>query len=434
MKNRITQYAIDFLVLVMLFGFGIAGLSLGRQDTWLNICPFVYNAVLETKESVVVDLNNSRRVDNYVNSSTEEVLLKKYYSACTGSRLVIDDNLVLRVSDEQVTKEYRLSLFETLPSPHDNVSFVLQGDLETRYGKRDKYEGFLSSYSKLSSNDFIYIPSSLADTIKIDFSIDDDENVVTDDEKDGLLKFEIANRTDYENIINVNCKVGGIFQSESSLGKTIDSFGLLEGNNSSTAICSPYFLSSFPHSTSRLIVFMKYNSAFEKSNDMVKGFSSALQYAFGKTKVSPKCIASCSEETKTRLNSAFTQYSNNPVLKYNYLFTFAGVISYTGLFVFIVLKGKLFKSQSLFSLKWRFIIGGMGASFLTSVGVLKIIDLNLKASISILSIYGLYFSTVLFGVSILAMVFAFWRNHNETKKDLIYKLNVLINNYYSMKI
>lgn len=434
MKNKIIQTLLNLFVLVLLFGFGTAGLSLGQQDTWLNIYPYVYDAVLETKESVVIDLNNNRRVDYYIDSSTREVLLKKYYSACTGSRLIIDDDLFLRVSDGVVTKEYSLSLFETLPSPRENYSFVLQGNLDVRYSKKEKYDNYLSSYSKLSENNSIYIPSSLADNIKTDFSILEDENIVIEDEKTNLLKYEIVNSTNNDDVINAECKVRGIFQSEASLGKTINSFGSLEENISSTAICSPYFFSSFPHSTSRLIIFMKYNSTFDKNNDMVKGFSSAVQYAFKKSKLTPKCIVSNSEETKTYLNTIFSNYYNSFVLKYNYLFIIIGVSFYIGLFVFIFLEGKLSKDKWLFSLDWKYIIAGLGISFLISIGILKIFNLILGLQISILSIYGLFISVVLFVLSLLITLLCFRKKHNQAKATLNLKFNVLSNNYYLLEI
>lgn len=435
MKNKIIQTLLNLFVLVLMFGFGTAGLSLGQQDTWLNIYPYVYDSVLKTKERVVVDLNNNRRVDYYIDSSTREVLLKKYYSACTGSRLIIDDDLFLRVSDGAITKEYSLSLFETLPSPRDNYSYVLQGNLDVRYSKNEKYDNYFSSYSKLSENNSIYIPSSLADNIKTDFSILEDKNIVIEDEKTNLLKYEIINSTNNDDIINVECKVRGIFQSEASLGKTINSLGSLEENFSSTAICSPYFFSSFPHLTSRLIIFMKYNSTFDKNNDMVKGFSSAMQYAFKKSKLRPKCIASNSEETTAYLNSIFDNYYNSFVLKYNYLFIIIGASFYIGLYVFIFLEGKLSKDKWLFLLNWKYLIAGMGMSFLISIGILRIINIIVGLQISILSTYGLFISVVLFVLSLFITLLCFIKKHNQAKVTSNLEFNVLNNNnYYLLEI
>lgn len=410
-KNKIINYFIGFIVSLLLFGFGTAGLSLGKQDIWLNLYQNVYEMVLDTKERIVVDLNNEGRVDNFVTSPTREVLLKKYYSVCTGSRLVIDDSIFLRVSNGSVVKDYDFSLFETLPSPRDNRSYILQGNLECRYGSRGKYDGYDSTYSELSNDNSLYIPSSLADIIKADFLISDDKDIIVEDSSDCILNYEIINSTNTDDIVNKKCNVSGIFKVESSLGKAINSFGTLKSDDISTAICSPSFLSSFPHASSRFIIFMKYNSSFKKNNETVNSFSSTVQYAFKNNNISPKCISSISEETTVLLNTVFVNYSNSPLLKFKYLFLIGGFSFYILLFTITILKGKFSKNCSLFSLRWTYILTGMSISFLMAIGILKIVNIVLKSPISVLSIYGIFYSVILFSVSLIITIIAFWKKH-----------------------
>ena len=431
MKNKINLF-IAFIISLLLFGFGTAGLSLGKQDTWLNLYQNVYEKVLNTKERIVVDLNNEGRVDNFVTSPTREVLLKKYYSACTGSRLVIDDNIFLRVSNGNVARDYDLSLFETLPSPRDNRSYILQGNLECRYGSRDKYDGYDSTYSKLSNDNSLYIPSSLADIIKADFLISDDKDIIAEDNSECILNYEIINSTNTDDIINKKCNVSGIFEAESSLGKAINSFGTLKSDDISTAICSPSFLSSFPHASSRFIIFMIYNSSFKKNNETVKSFASTVQYAFKKNNISPKCISSISKETTLSLNAVFANYSNSPVLRFKYLFLGGGLSFYILLFSIAILKGKFSKNCSLFSLRRIYIITGMSISFLMAIGILKIVNIVLKSFISVLSIHGLFYSVILFSISLIIVIIAFWKKHKLHCFSLPKQIDSIT--YYSVDI
>lgn len=414
-----------------MFGFGTAGLSLGCQDTWLNLYSSVYDAVLATKEDVIIDLNNKGRVDNLVASSTREVMLKKYYSICTGSRLIIDDNVFLRVSNGNVTRDYDFSLFETLPSPKDNRDFILQGNLECRYGKLDKYDGYDSYYSKLSSDNSLYIPSSLADIIKADFLISSDEDIIKEDSDSCILDYEIVNITNTYDIINKKCNISGIFEAETSLGKTLNTFGTLKNDKVSTAICSPSFISSFPHLSSRFIIYNKFNPNFKRNNDTIKSFASIVQYAF-KNNISPRCISSYSNETTFSLNTIFDNYSNNFVFKNNFLFLLVGFSSYISLFIIMFLFGKFSNNYFLFILKWKYLMGGLAISFLTTVSILKIIGIVLESCISVLSTRGLFYSVILFGISLIVVIISFWKKHKPNHCSLPERVDLI--NYYSVDI
>lgn len=77
-------------------------------------------------------------------------------------------------------------------------------------------------------------------------------------------------------------------------------------------------------------------------------------------------------------------------------------------------------------------MGGLAISFLTTVSILKIIGIVLESCISVLSTRGLFYSVILFGISLIVVIISFWKKHKPNHCSLPERVDLI--NYYSVDI
>lgn len=344
-NNAVFMFSLSVFII---FGLFLPMTSLVTQDPLSQMRDYIVSKVVNKNDSIFFSVyTEGKRIESIVDDPSLYKLRNKYYSAILASRF-FDASFYLSVSDGITKRSYDVAALESQEKPRDSNSSIIHGLLPVKFAESVKVENFSTNYNYLSSSDdAIYIPENLAETILSDFDISSYTDMLFSENPEagfsGMLSIEFMNSRDES--FSIPLKIRGIYANNSLLSNKLL---FLAQESEYLTICSPGLFDRISFNENKLMCLIKPHVNLVALQNHFFDFVSLL-FINANYKLDFSMINVL--EIRDGLINKYTQINNSNISKYKWLFICLAIIVTCAPFVIAFIYRK--------KVKYDFLIHGL---------------------------------------------------------------------------